>query len=143
AKTEPFPERNRTSPIPERITNWWRRAVLEPFVDFLSRDGAWWLLGFVLLFKFGDAFVGVMTNPFLLDLGFTKTEIAEIVKVGGFAATLTGAYLGGVMVDRLGLVKSLWIGGIVQLFANGVFIYQAAVGHDTTALWLTIGIDNI
>jgi PAT family beta-lactamase induction signal transducer AmpG len=142
-RTAPFPARDTSASRSTRLSHWWQRAVIEPFADFLTRQGAWWLLAFVLLFKFGDAFVGVMTNPFLLDIGFSKIEIAQVVKVGGLFATLAGAYIGGVMVARLGLVRSLWIGGIIQLLANGVFILQAAHGHHLGLLWFTIGIDNL
>ena len=92
----------------ERAAAWLKRAVAEPFLEFLSRPGWLAFLAFVLLYKLGDAAVGVMTSPLYVELGFSKTEVAEVVKVFGLIATLVGAFLGGLMVARWGLLPALW-----------------------------------
>ncbi|MBM3556542.1 MAG: AmpG family muropeptide MFS transporter, partial [Alphaproteobacteria bacterium] len=124
----PEPEQSpATSAVPEGAVAWLRRAVLDPFADFLRRPGWLAILAFIVLYKFGDAFAGVMTSPFLIDIGFSKIEIANVVKVFGFGATMAGLVLGGVLMNAVGLVRSLWICGLLQLGSNLVFCLQAAV----------------
>ncbi len=122
---------------------WLYGAVVCPFADFMQRKGWAVILLFVMLYKFGDALAGVMTNPFLLELEFTKTEIATVVKTYGFFATIIGALAGGAMMKALGMVRSLWICGLFQMFSNLMFAVQAEVGHSTSMLVVTIGIENL
>jgi len=118
-------------------------AVIRPFVDFAQRPGWLVVLGFVMLYKFGDAFAGVMTAPFVLSLGFSKTDYASVVKLYGFAATLIGGFLGGALYSFAGNVRSLWICGILQAVSNLMFAWQATVGAQTSALILTITAENL
>ena len=127
----------------ERAAAWLKRAVAEPFLEFLSRPGWLAFLAFVLLYKLGDAAVGVMTSPLYVELGFSKTEVAEVVKVFGLIATLVGAFLGGLMVARWGLLPALWVCGILQLFSNLGFAGLAMAGHDVTALAAVIAFENL
>jgi PAT family beta-lactamase induction signal transducer AmpG len=122
-----------------------RQAVVAPFAEMLTRQGnaIWWVLGFVLLYKLGDAFAGVMANPFYIKIGFTKAEIAAVSKLFGFGATIVGTFLGGVMVARYGLWKSLVVCGALQMASNLMFAWQATVGADIGALTLTIAIENL
>ena len=89
------------------IFEWIERAVIEPFRDFMTHKGWWLILLFVMAFKLGDALAGVMTGPFLIELGFTKTTIATIVKTYGLVATLLGTFLGGMMIARMRLFSAL------------------------------------
>ena len=127
----------------ERVAAWLKRAVFEPFAEFLSRPGWVAFLLFILLYKLGDAAVGIMTNPLYVDLGFSKTEVANVVKIFGLAATLVGAFLGGLLIAKLGLIRALWICGVLQLFSNLAFSGLALIGHDVTALAATIGFENL
>jgi MFS transporter, PAT family, beta-lactamase induction signal transducer AmpG len=113
-------------------------AAVGAFSDFLSRDMALAILAFVILFKFTDALAGVMTAPFVIDLGFTRNEYAAIIKGVGLAATLIGGFAGGFVARAYPLSTSLWIGGALQAAANIAFSWQAVVGHD--AAWLTFAI---
>src|SRR6185295_11042342 len=113
-------------------------ATRGAFRDFLSRDMVVAVLCFVVLFKFTDAFAGVMTEPFVLDLGFSLAEYAVIIKGVGFAATLIGGFIG----RAYPLSTSLWIGGIAQAAANLTFSAQALVGHNTTMLAIAITTEN-
>ncbi len=122
---------------------WIYAAVVCPFADFMQRPGWLAILAFVMLYKFGDALAGVMTNPFLLELDFTKTEIATVVKTYGFFATIAGSLLGGAMMKALGMVRSLWICGLFQMFSNLMFAVQAGAGHSNAMLVATIGIENL
>jgi PAT family beta-lactamase induction signal transducer AmpG len=100
------------------------------------------VLLFVLFYKFGDALAGAMTGPFLVELQFTNSEIANVSKLYGFIATLVGLALGGLMIARLGTRSSLWIAGIAQLLSNLLFVLQAEAGHDVGLLALVIGGEN-
>lgn len=119
-----------------------REAVIMPFKDFMNREQWVTILLFIFLFKFGDAFIGIMTNPFLLELGFTKTEIAEVVKIYGLIATLAGGFFGGWLVQRYGMWWPLMIGGILQAVTNLPFAYLALEGHDMTLLAIAVAADN-
>ena len=113
-------------------------AALGAFADFLSRDIALVVLVFVVLFKFTDALSGAMTAPFVIDLGFSRNEYAAIIKGVGLAATLLGGFAGGFVARAYPLAASLWIGGLLQAFANLAFSWQAMVGLNTA--WLTFAI---
>ncbi len=126
------------------FTEWLKGAVVDPFVDFARRQPAWVVvLVFVLLYKFGDAFAGVMASPFYVDTGFTKIEIANVSKVFGVAATIVGVVLGGTVVYRLGIMKALLVCGILQMLSNLMFVVQAVVGHSVPMLIVTIGVENV
>lgn len=116
-------------------------AVIRPFADFTRHRGWLLIILFVIAFKFGDALAAVMINPFLLETGFTKAEIAGIGKTFGLAATLVGAAIGGALVHRVGLLSGLWIGGILQVVSLAAFSLQALIGHDLLALSATIGFE--
>ncbi len=143
----PEPERPVIAPaigsVMERASAWLRRAVFDPFAEFLSRPGWASFLLFILLYKLGDAAVGIMANPLYVELGFSKTEVASVVKLFGLAATLTGAFLGGLLIAKLGLIRALWICGILQLLSNLAFSGLALAGHDMAALAGTIGFENL
>jgi MFS transporter, PAT family, beta-lactamase induction signal transducer AmpG len=118
-----------------------KRTVSGAFVDFFAYDGllvAVVVLVFVVLFKFTDALAGVMTGPFAVDLGFTRTDYANIVKGVGLIALLTGGFAGGYIARAFPLAASLWIGGILQSVANLAFSWLAIHGH--SLLWLTVAI---
>jgi PAT family beta-lactamase induction signal transducer AmpG len=118
-----------------------KRTVSGAFVDFFAYDGlliAIVVLVFVVLFKFTDALAGVMTGPFAVDLGFSRTDYANIVKGVGLIALLTGGFAGGYIARAFPLAASLWIGGILQSVANLAFSWLALAGHNI--LWLTVAI---
>lgn len=143
----PIPRMDRS----ERATaqsrkRWFRQAVVGPFVEFFQRNDpgvAFLILAFILLYKFGDAFAGVMANPFYIKIGFTKVQIANVSKIFGVFATLLGVFVGGLVVKRYGILNSLLYCGILQMFSNLMFAGQAAIGADVRFLFLTIGIENL
>jgi PAT family beta-lactamase induction signal transducer AmpG len=112
------------------------------FQDFLTRDMAFVALAFVVLFKFTDAFAGIMIEAFVIDLGFSRNEYAAIIKGVGLAATLIGGFAGGFLARAYPLAVSLWIGGILQAVANLAFSWQAVVGHDAVMLTAAIVTEN-
>ena len=112
------------------------------FGEFLTRDSAVAILLFVVLYKFCDAFAGVLTAAFVIDIGFDKATYAAIVKGVGLAAALLGGFAGGMIARALPLSTSLWVGGILQMASNFVFSWQALVGVNTAALAVTIVVEN-
>jgi PAT family beta-lactamase induction signal transducer AmpG len=112
------------------------------FADFLARDMAIVVLAFVVLFKFTDALAGVMTAPFVIDLGFSRNEYATIIKGVGLAATLIGGFAGGLLARAYPLITSLWIGGLLQALANLAFSWLALVGADIAWLTFAIVVEN-
>ena len=126
----------RETPI-ERL----KRTVVGAFADFFRHDGlvvSIVVLVFVVLFKFTDALSGVMTGPFAVDLGFSRTDYANIVKGVGLIALLAGGFAGGYIARALPLAASLLIGAVLQSTANLAFSWLALRGHDL--LWLTVAI---
>ncbi len=123
--------------------NWFEDALVKPFLDFKKHNRWFLILIFIAAFKWGDALLGVLSQPFMLDIGFTKTEIASVAKLYGFGATLFGLALGGNIIARYGIINSLWISGFLQLLSNFVFAYQAYVGNNIGFLAFTIGIENL
>jgi len=111
-------------------------------IDFLSQDMALAALAFVVLFKFSDALAGAMTAAFVIDIGFSKIDYANIIKGLGFAATLIGGFAGGYVARMFPMATSLWIGGILQAVANLAFSWQAVVGADIWWLAFAITVEN-
>ncbi len=134
--------RELTAPPPPRGP-WLQGAVVAPFAEFLGRDAALAILAFVVLYKFGDALAGVMSNPFYVALGFTKIEIANIAKVFGLGASIAGVVLGGGVVYRLGVMPALLVCGILQMLSNLAYIAQLWAGPDAATLAFTIGVENV
>lgn len=122
---------------------WLKTAIVNPFSNFTERK--YWLIIilFIVFYKLGDAFAGNMSNPFFIEIGFTKIEIANISKLFGFIATIVGGFIGGVMVSRFGLMRGLLVCGVFQLLSNLVFSLQAYVGNDISMLMVTIATENI
>lgn len=115
-----------------------------PFMDFWRRFAgtAALILALICLYRVSDFVLNIM-NPFYLDLGFTKTEIAEVRKVFGVVASVGGVFLGGLSVARLGLMRTLVIGAFAGPISNLVFAWLATVGADLGALFVAIGVDNV
>ena len=122
---------------------WIKKAVLDPFIEFSQRQSWVWILIFIAIYKLGDALAGNMTTPFLLDIGFSKIQIANIVKVIGLAATLIGLFLGGLLVAKYNIISVLFVGGFLQMFSNLFFAFQGIIGVNTNFLMLTISIENL
>ena len=118
-------------------------AVIAPLVEYFRRREALWMLAFILLYKIGDIMAGNITTPFYMDMGFSLTEIGAITKLLGFWAVIGGASLGGAMMLRLGINRSLWIFGFLQAISTAGFAVLARIGHSIPALSAVIGFENI
>ena len=133
------PEPTITHGIPRTI----REAVVDPLVEYFKRRGALWILAFILLYKIGDTMASAMTIPFYLDIGFSKTEIGAIVKLFGFWAVIAGTLIGGVLMLRLGINRSLWIFGFLQAISTACFAILARIGHSVSVLSGVIAFENL
>ena len=127
----------------ERIKRFFANAVVAPFVDFIKRPHWFIILWFVFFYKMSDAYMGPMANVFYYEMGFSLTEIASVSKIFGMGATILGGIVGGIVVSRWGLYKSLWICGILQGLTTLVFVLQAWSGHNIFMLISCISLDNI
>jgi len=101
------------------------------------------ILAFISLFKASDVLLTLMANPFYLEIGFTKSEIAWVSGTFGFFVTFGGAYLAGVMIYRIGILASLWISGILMMASNLMFALQAYVGAHYSLFHATIFVENV
>jgi PAT family beta-lactamase induction signal transducer AmpG len=123
----------------------WKRVsntAIASFSEFLSRDSALAILAFVALFKFADSLAAALTTPFVLETGFSRIELATIIKGVGFAAAIAGGFAGGFIARALPMARSLWIGGILQAIAILAFSWQAVVGRDAAWLAFAISAEN-
>lgn len=128
-----------------RLGAWFSGAVLSPFVEFFSRNGKFGVLILVLIatYKMSDITMGVMANPFYLDIGFSKKEIADISKVFGFFMTIGGASLGGVLVARYGIMGPLLLGATLTSLTNLLFVLLAVSKPNLILLAGTVSADNL
>ena len=128
-----------------RLAAWFTGAVISPFVEFFKRNGLLALLILLLIgtFRLSDITMGVMANPFYLDLGFSKIEIANVTKVFGFFMTILGAGLGGLFVLRYGIYKPLLLGAILVPITNLFFVWLAVSDPDLVNLAIVISVDNL
>ena len=133
------------APVLSRCAAWFTGAVLSPFAEFFRRHGLLALLILLLIgsFRLSDITMGVMANPFYLDLGFSKVEIANITKIFGFFMTLLGAGLGGVLVLRYGIYRPLLVGAILVPVTNLFFVWLALSEPNLTSLAVVISMDNL
>ena len=129
--------------IPAGTPKTMREAVVDPLVEYFSRQGALWILAFILLYKVGDTMASAMTIPFYLDIGFSKSEIGAVVKLFGFWATIAGGLAGGILMIRLGINRSLWIFGILQALSTAGFALLANVGYSIPLLSSVIAFENL
>jgi PAT family beta-lactamase induction signal transducer AmpG len=124
---------------------WLHSAVLSPFIDFVQRYRwqAVLMLALIAMYRISDVVMGVMSNPFYQELGFTKDEVATVSKVYGVAMTIAGAGLGGLLVMRLGVMRTLFLGAVLAATTNLLFVWLAGRGHDVGALVFTVSADNL
>lgn len=120
-------------------------AFISPVVEFFKRFSFGVIVIFILIitYKLSDAYLGNMTNILLMELGFAKIEIAEIIKVYGTAATFIGMVLGGCIVAKLNIYKSLMIGVILQIISNLGYLWQYYAGYSLLTLFFVNSIENI
>lgn len=132
-------------PPARNAKEWMRSALVEPFADFIRRYQwqAVIILLLIAIYRISDVVMGIMANPFYVDMGYTKDEVAAVSKVFGVIMTLVGAFIGGVLSMRLGVMRILMLGAVLSAATNLLFAWLAGVGHDLTALIWVVSADNL
>ncbi|HSN79518.1 MAG TPA: AmpG family muropeptide MFS transporter [Rhodoferax sp.] len=125
--------------------DWLRGALVEPFADFLRRYQwqAALILALIAVYRISDVVMGIMANPFYVDMGYTKSEVATVTKIYGVIMTLAGAFIGGAMAMRLGVMRVLMLGAVLSAASNLLFAALSTRGHDLTGLIFVISADNL
>ena len=124
---------------------WLREVLVEPFADFLRRYGwqAALILALIAVYRISDVVMGIMANPFYVDMGYTKDEVAAVTKIYGVVMTLAGAFLGGALAIRFGVMRVLMLGAVLSAASNLLFAWLGSRGHDVQSLIFVISADNL
>jgi MFS transporter, PAT family, beta-lactamase induction signal transducer AmpG len=127
------------------VCEWLQGALLDPFADFWRRYRwqALLMLALIAVYRISDVVMGIMANPFYVDMGYTKDEVAAVTKIYGVAMTLVGAFVGGLLSSRLGVMRVLMLGAVLSAASNLLFAWLHGVGHDVTALIAVVSADNL
>lgn len=118
-----------------------REAVVDPFVEFFSRDGikaGLAILAFMFLYKLGDNMATALATPFYLDMGFSRTEIGSIAKIAALWSSIAGGILGGIVMLKMSINRALWVFGFVQMFTILGFVWLSTVGHSPVGLFIVV-----
>ncbi|WP_018714646.1 AmpG family muropeptide MFS transporter [Brachymonas chironomi] len=139
---EPVPV---AQPSPRTPGEWLRQTLVDPFADFFRRYRwqAALILALIGVYRISDVVMGIMANPFYVDMQYTKAEVAAVTKIYGVIMTLVGAYVGGVLSMRFGVMRILMLGAITSAISNLLFAWLAGHGHDVNALILVVSADNL
>lgn len=120
-----------------------KEAVIGPLKDFFGRKGALVVLLFILLYKVGDSMAANMTTPFILQMGYTKTDLATIAKAVGLIATILGGLIGGIMMLRYNMKWSLIFFGILQAVSTLGFAALPSLPQHLSSLAIVIAFENL
>jgi PAT family beta-lactamase induction signal transducer AmpG len=140
------PEPLRRALAPARNAGeWLQSALVEPFADFVQRYRwqAALILALIATYRISDVVMGIMANPFYVDMGYTKDEVAAVTKIYGVVMTLAGAFVGGALAMRVGVMRVLMLGAVLSAGSNLLFAWLAGQGHDVTQLIFVISADNL
>jgi PAT family beta-lactamase induction signal transducer AmpG len=118
-------------------------AVWEPLISYFGRSGAIEMLIFIMVYKLSDAIAGAMTTPFLLDMGFSRTDVGTVNKAFGLLSTILGTLAGGSIIAKIGINRSLWIFAFLQAFPHLAFTALALIGKNYAVMVAAIGLENI
>ncbi len=123
---------------------WLQSALVEPFAEFFKRHRwhAALILALIASYRISDVVMGIMANPFYVDMGYTKGQVASITKVYGVIMTLVGAFVGGALAMRMGVLRVLMLGAVLSAGSNLLFAWLGSRGHDLHALIAVISADN-
>jgi len=123
-----------------------KEAVIEPFIEFFNRKGrgaAIEMLVFMLLYKFGDSLATALSTPFYIDVGFTLTQIGETAKVVGLTSSIIGGIVGGLIMFKIGINRSLWLFGFVQIVSILGFAVLSEAGPVIWVLALVVAFEYL
>lgn len=120
-----------------------KRATIDPLWEFMGRKR--WLLILLIIpfYKLGDNFVQSMSNLFFINIGFSKTDIAVAVKCFGLIASILGSIWGGIIVNKMGDLRTMFVNGIIHMLAFGAFVLQDQIGDNLFMLYFTIALTHV
>lgn len=118
-------------------------AVWEPLLTYFRRSGAVEMLVFIMVYKLCDALAGAMTTPFLLEVGFSRTDVGTVNKAFGLVSTVLGTLAGGSFIAKIGINRSLWIFAFLQALSNFAFTALALIGRNYAVMVAAIGLENL
>lgn len=118
-------------------------AIKNPVIEFLERKQVWLILLFVILFKLGDQLSGALLNPLYVAVGYSNADIGLIAKTFGLASSLAGLFLGGILIIKLGIYRSLWIFGVLQALSTASFALLTYTGPQNWALAFTVVFEDV
>jgi MFS transporter, PAT family, beta-lactamase induction signal transducer AmpG len=118
-------------------------SVYQPVRELLNTPNALALIGVVLLFKIGDAFANKLFTPFVMDVGFSKAEIGVLVKPLFTAGSLAGVALGGIVMVRLGLLRSMLAFGVLQALSNLLYCLMAVAAKSYFLMALAVFVEHL
>ena len=122
---------------------WLKYSFAAPFIEFIKQKNWVVIMLLVLVYKLSDAYIGMLITPFLMNMGFSKIEIASIIKLYGFLTTVIGMFIGGYLISRYkNMGNILMIGLILQCTSNLAFVVQAMYGHNIPVLIAVISAEN-
>ncbi|GAB4345807.1 MAG: MFS transporter [Gammaproteobacteria bacterium] len=132
-------------PRTRQVVAWFIGAVVCPFVEFFVRNGRFALaiLAFIAVFRLSDITMGIMANPFYIDMGYSKADIASVTKVYGLLMTMLGAVIGGLLVPRLGLMRVLLLSAVLVVLTNLLFAWLATQEARLALLAMVVSGDNL
>jgi len=132
-------------PPAHNLRSWLQVAVVAPLSEFIRRYRwhAVLVLALIGTYRISDIVMGIMANPFYVDMGYSKEEVATVTKLYGVVMTLVGAFVGGVMVLRWGVMQVLMLGAVLSALTNLLFAWLALLGHDVYALVAVVSADNL
>ena len=127
------------------LAQWLQEALVAPFADFVQRYGwhAMLILALIGIYRISDVVMGIMANPFYVDMGYSEAEVASVSKVFGVIMTLAGAFVGGVISMRIGVMRVLMLGAVLSAASNLLFAWLATQGHDLYGLIFVVSADNL
>lgn len=134
-------------PLPpsRSVQEWLHSALVAPFADFIARYRwqAALVLGLIAVYRISDVVMGIMANPFYVDMGYTKAQVAAVTKIYGVLMTLLGAFVGGAMAMRWGVMRVLMLGALLSASSNLLFAWLAGQAPTTVGLTLVVSADNL
>ena len=132
-------------PAARSAQEWVQSALVAPFADFFRRYKwqAALILALIAVYRISDVVMGIMANPFYVDMGYTKDEVAAVTKIYGVIMTLVGAFVGGSLSLRFGVMRILMLGAVLSALTNLLFAWLAGHGHSVPALIAVVSADNL
>ncbi len=138
-------EQDASTGLVSHLRRWFAGAVVSPFAEFFARHGlsAIVILLFIMVFRISDITLGVMANPFYIDMGYNELQIGLVTKTVGPFVTIGGALFGGILVMHYGKMRMLMVGAVLVVLTNLLFAWLATQQPELLWLILVVGADNL